>query len=126
MIAYLDTNVALWLHDGVLKKISSAAKRKIEDNDLLISPIVLLEFQYLAEIGKLRMRPSEIYANLSATFGVDLCAMPFPAVALEAASIGWTRDPFDRLIVAQAQVNHEAPLITSDESIREKYAASVW
>lgn len=126
MSAYLDTSVAIWLHDGVLRKISSAAKRKIDDSDLLISPIVLLEFQYLVEVGRLRMSPAEMYANLNATFGVDMCSMPFSAVSLEAVSIGWTRDPFDRLIVAQAQVNHEAALITSDELIREKYSRAVW
>jgi hypothetical protein len=33
---------------------------------------------------------------------------------------GWTRDPFDRVIVAQARTNGYAPLVSSNEEIREK------
>ena len=37
----------------------------------------------------------------------------------------WVRDPFDRLIVAQAIAN-EAPLVTKDEKIRRHYRRAVW
>jgi PIN domain nuclease of toxin-antitoxin system len=37
----------------------------------------------------------------------------------------WVRDPFDRLIVAQASAN-DAPLITKDEKIRRHYKRAIW
>ncbi len=38
----------------------------------------------------------------------------------------WAREPFDRLIVAQAKVNGFAPLITADATIRKQYPRAVW
>ena len=67
-----------------------------------------------------------MYSYLNATFGVDMCSFPFSAVSLEALSMHWTNDPFDRIIVAQASANHEAGLITADRAIRENYPRAVW
>jgi PIN domain nuclease of toxin-antitoxin system len=44
---------------------------------------------------------------------------------LQALPLSWTRDPFDRLIVAQAAVR-DAPLLTKDRAIRRRYRAAVW
>jgi PIN domain nuclease of toxin-antitoxin system len=38
----------------------------------------------------------------------------------------WTRDPFDRLIVANAKANGFAWLISADEHIRNHYPRAVW
>ena len=40
-------------------------------------------------------------------------------------ALSWTRDPFDRLIVAQAAVR-DARLITKDRVLRKRYGASLW
>jgi PIN domain nuclease of toxin-antitoxin system len=37
----------------------------------------------------------------------------------------WTRDPFDRLITAQAALG-ESTLLTKDDTIRTNYANAVW
>jgi len=124
--AYLDTHVAVWLHDGLVERLSSAAKREIEAHDLLISPMVLLEFQYLVERNRIRVEAGELFAYLNATFGIGLCTFPFPTVAQEALSVRWTADPFDRIIVAQAAANRRAPLITADTQIRRHYERAVW
>jgi len=124
--AYLDTHVAVWLHDGLVARLSAEAKRQIEGNDLLISPMVLLEFQYLYERRRLGVEPIPLYSYLKTTFGVDLCSFPFPAVAVEALSVAWTNDPFDRIIVGHARANREAILITADTLIRQNYPAAVW
>lgn len=42
-----------------------------------------------------------------------------------AASLAWTRDPFDRLIAAHAIVAG-APLITADQTIQENLSLAVW
>lgn len=126
MSAYLDTHVAVWLHDGLVERLSAAARDAIEANDLLISPMVLLEFQYLRERKRIRVDAAELFAYLNATFGVALCTFPFPAVAQEALSVSWTADPFDRIIVAQASSNRGAALITADTQIRKHYERAVW
>jgi PIN domain nuclease of toxin-antitoxin system len=125
-IAYLDTHVAVFLHDGLVEKLSSEAKRQIEGNDLLISPMVFLEFDYLFQRKRINTGAEEIYRNLNADFGVSLCSVPFARIVWEALKNGWTQDPFDRLIVAQAAANRRATLITRDELIRENYNQAVW
>jgi len=37
----------------------------------------------------------------------------------------WTRDPFDRIIVANAAVNHNI-LVTKDQNILENYEKAIW
>lgn len=126
MSAYLDTHVAVWLHAGLVERISAEAKRRIEGNDLLISPMVLLELQYLYDRKRIAVEPVSLYSDLTSDFGVVLCGFPFPAVAMEALSAAWTSDPFDRIIVAQARANHRAMLITADTNIRRHYERAIW
>ena len=39
--------------------------------------------------------------------------------------LSWTRDPFDRLLVATALL-HQAPLVTCDTRIQENFPGAVW
>jgi PIN domain nuclease of toxin-antitoxin system len=125
-IAYLDTQIALWLYDGLVYKLTVEAKRCIESNDLLISPMVLLEFQYLFDKHTVEVEGMRLYTYLQTTFGVNLCSFPFAAIAVEALSCNWTRDPFDRIIVSHAKANRQAALITADRNIRQHYPAARW
>lgn len=54
-----------------------------------------------------------------------VCDLPFIDVVRRALALSWTRDPFDRLIVAQAAVR-QAPLVTKDRTIGRRYRAGVW
>ncbi|MBI4877829.1 MAG: PIN domain-containing protein [Acidobacteria bacterium] len=126
MSAYLDTHIAVWLHDGLVERLSAEAKKQIEANQLLISPMVLLEFQYLYDRKRIGVEPMALYSYLNAVFGIDLCCFPFPAVAREALSLDWTSDPFDRIIVAQAKSNGESLLVTADTRIRQNYPRAAW
>jgi PIN domain nuclease of toxin-antitoxin system len=123
---YLDTHAAIFLHAGALELLGTEGKRVIEANDLLICPMVLLEFNYLYEKQKIRYDARSIYTALNATFGVTLCALPFADVAHQALDLTWTRDAFDRMIVAQAQVNHNSVLITRDRIMHLNYRECVW
>ena len=125
MSVYLDTHVAIWLHDGLMARVSAEAKRQIEANDLLVSPMVLLELQYLYERKRIGTAPASLYATLHTSFDIGVCGFPFAAVALEALSLDWSRDPFDRIIVAQAIANHDAVLLTADAHIRSHYHRAV-
>jgi PIN domain nuclease of toxin-antitoxin system len=126
VIAYLDTHVAVWLHAGLVERLSAQAKKLIEANDLLISPMVLLEFQYLYDRKRIGVSPVSLYSDLTSDFGVVLCNFPFPAIVMEALTTTWTFDPFDRIIVAHAKANREAQLITADTVVRRNYPHARW
>lgn len=125
-IAYLDTQVAVWLHAGVSENLTQEAKRQVEANDLLMSPMVLLELEYIFDRKRVGFDAETIYAYLNTRLGVTLCSFPFTAIAKQALSCTWTNDPFDRIIVSQAKANHEAVLITADRQIRQNYQNARW
>lgn len=124
--AYIDTHIAVYLHDGLVEKLTNSAKREIEDCDLLISPMVLLELDYLYTRKRINVPAKEMYATIHTDFGVTMCRLAFAIIVSEAIGIDWTSDPFDRLIVAHARANKEAALITKDETIRKNYSKAVW
>lgn len=126
MIAYLDTHVLFWLCENRVDKISAAALDALNRHDLLISPIVNLELTYLHEIGRSRRVAQDIVKQLREQVGLRVCDHSFADVAETATFEAWTRDPFDRMIVAHAKANGYAPLVTADEKIRANYARAVW
>lgn len=125
-LAYVDTHIAVFLHDGLVERFTPSAKREIEASDLLISPMVLLELEYLFKRKKIGIPARDLYHTIQMDFGVNLCGLPFAKVVDAAIEIDWTSDPFDRLIVAQAKANRASALITKDELIREKYPRAIW
>ena len=122
---YVDTHVVIWLYQKEEKRISRLARELIESRDLLVSPIVLLELEYLFEIGKTKAKAAEIYEYLHDTIQIDVCGKPFAAVVKKSIGMKWTRDPFDRLITAQAALD-ESTLLTKDETIHTYYPDAVW
>jgi PIN domain nuclease of toxin-antitoxin system len=126
LIAYLDTHVVVWLAQGQLASLSPRAASHLETDSLLIAPMVLLELEYLYEIGRVRLSSREILRKVEFETGVQVCDLPFPAVAAVALDEKWTRDPFDRMIVAQAKANGFSHLISSDQEIGLHYTRTVW
>jgi len=124
-VIYLDTHVVVWLYAGELDRFAARAADRIEENDLYISPAVLLELQFLKEIRRISADPMLIYQTLEETIGLQLCRMDFSKVAIGALSQSWTRDPFDRMIAAQALVRNEA-LLTKDRTIRRHCSIACW
>jgi PIN domain nuclease of toxin-antitoxin system len=124
-IAYLDTHAAAWLYAGRCELFPEATRRVIGEHALLVSPAVLLELQYLFEIGRTEQPGAEVIADLGEQLGLRLCGLPFAEVVRAAAKESWTRDPFDRLIVGQAAARG-AMLVTKDRTIHEHYPRSVW
>ncbi|MGD0437801.1 MAG: PIN domain-containing protein [Bryobacteraceae bacterium] len=124
-VIYLDTHVVGWLYGGELQKISKLAWDEINRGAPAISPIVILELQYLFEVGRAKAPASRVLETLSRDMGLSVCGLPFGQVIESALSEKWTRDPFDRLIVAHASAN-DAPLITKDEKIRRHYKRAIW
>ena len=124
-MTYLDTHVVVWLYGGDVAQLSKAARDQIDKDDVLVSPAVVLELECLNEIGRLGPSALSVMAALRKDIGLKVCELPFFTVVEQALAEKWVRDPFDRLIVAQAKAN-QAPLITKDETIRQHYRRSVW
>lgn len=124
--AYLDTLVAVWLATGKLSRFSSNTRDLLEGTDLLLSPIVLLELEYLYECKRIKLPARDIQRKVEHELGVRLCEFPFSTVAGAALDEKWTRDPFDRIIVANAKANGFAWLISADETVRKHYPRTVW
>jgi len=61
---YLDTHVVVWLFSGESEKISNRALELIEECELLVSPMVMLELEFLYEIGRLNYKSDEIISHL--------------------------------------------------------------
>lgn len=126
MIAYLDTHVVVWLAQGKLAGLTPRAASHLETDSLLIAPMVLVELEYLHEIGRIKLSAREIARKVEFEIGVQVCDLPFPAVAAVVLDEKWTRDPFDRMIVAQAKANGFAHLISADQEIGQNYSRTVW
>lgn len=122
---YLDTHVVVWLYAGLVEKLSKPVRDLLNEHEIEISPVVRLELQYLFEIDRLAEESSIIVADLSNRIGLKVCDKPFNAFVSEALTFSWTRDPFDRLIVAHASLNDNV-LITKDQNILERYAHARW
>ena len=113
----LDTNAVIWLdqHHARARALTKAGSR------VLLSPASLLELQLLDEIGRLRLRN-----GLRGVIESDRWTIDEPP-ALEwfeyAAEESWTRDPFDRLIVAHARLRG-ARLASGDAAILDRLRPS--
>ena len=123
---YIDTHVVLWLYQRSGEGLSERARLSIEyEPEILISPMVLLELDYLYEIGRTALGSMPVFDYLNQKLDLQLCQKSFPEVIRTASQLSWTRDPFDRIITAQSAID-ESSLITKDEIIRAHYKYSVW
>jgi PIN domain nuclease of toxin-antitoxin system len=124
--AYLDTQIVVWISAGRMRKLTREALRTIESSDLLISPIILVEIGYLFEINRLAKPPLAILDQLQKQLGLKVSDLPFPAIANAALFETWTRDVFDRLIVAHARSDGYSELVSSDAKIQQNYSKTIW
>jgi len=79
----------------------------------------------LFELRRIAADATTILARLSEQIGLTVCETPFVHVVDAARTFAWTRDPFDRLIVANAMADG-APLLTADETILANFKDAVW
>jgi len=85
-----------------------------------VSPVSLLEVQFLAEVGRLEVRNPEFADAIAADPRFVIDDAPLAAVFRNAVTLGWTRDPFDRLLAAHS-MSRRVPLCSLDETIRRHH-----
>lgn len=116
----LDTHVFLWLlgepHRIPDETLGALSRR---ENQLLVSAVSAMEVATKVRLGKLEAARVLLssWASRVHDIGADHLALT-TAHALLAGSMGWGhRDPFDRLLVAQAQTDN-LTLVTTDQVMR--------
>lgn len=124
-MTYLDTHVVIWLYAGQVAKFNPLIRELINEQDLYISPIVRLELQYLYEIQRIMDDATTVITDLSNRVGLTVCDKDWNSIISRSILLTWTRDPFDRLIVAHADLNHNI-LLSKDETILRNYVYATW
>jgi PIN domain nuclease of toxin-antitoxin system len=84
-----------------------------------VSPASLLEVQFLVESGRLGLRPGAAVSELANDERWLLDDPPAAVWFERALELGWTRDPFDRLLVAHAALRNWR-LATGDGALVER------
>jgi PIN domain nuclease of toxin-antitoxin system len=124
-VIQIDTHMVIWLAERRMSALSPTARRLAERERLEISPMVLMELETLHEAGKLKNEPDRLVRVVEREFGLSVSRAGFAEVIVSARSFAWTRDPFDRLIVANAMADG-ARLITADAAILANFEGAVW
>ena len=120
----IDTHAALWLLDEDTR-LSPTADRMLTDpsNDVLLSAAVVWEVAIKQSLGKLDA--PEGFSSILIDGGAT--ALPVSIEHARAvATLPWHhRDPFDRLLVAQAR-SEDAVVVSGDERLRAYDVRVAW
>lgn len=119
MTTLLDTHFLIWLTLGSSRLSKFPWLERYRPWG--ISPVSLLEIQYLAEVGRLEVQNPEFTEQVlrDERFVVD--EVPLLSLMRHALVLSWTRDPFDRLLAAHSAAR-QIPLCTTDRTIRTHHA----
>jgi PIN domain nuclease of toxin-antitoxin system len=117
-VILLDTHAVIWVAQGH-RRVRSLQK----GHPLYLSPASVLEIQFLAEAGRLRLNPGRSLDDLAADDRWRLDEPPSARWFVLACELGWTRDPFDRLLAAHAQLRGWK-LATADDRLIERLGAA--
>lgn len=121
----VDTNVVVWLLLGDRPRVSETARLALEDerNRVAVSAATVWEIAVKRSVGKLTIEDG--WSRALARLGFD--ALPVTSIHAEAVEyLPWHhRDPFDRLLVAQASTEG-LHLVTSDARLAAYGVELVW
>jgi PIN domain nuclease of toxin-antitoxin system len=124
----LDTHAFLWfvLNDP---QLSGTARSLIADpaNDILVSPATYWEIAIKVRLGKLNLQASYDDFMQRGLFGNDFDILPIEPrhTSLLTTLPLHHRDPFDRLLVAQAVVEGIS-LVSADRALDQYSISRLW
>jgi len=121
----LDTHIVVWLYDDPERLVPPPVRERLNAEPLALSPFVRLELQYLYEVGRVSVPAQTIVDELVPKLEMVLTDPPSAQICQVATALDWTRDPFDRLISAQA-VTSGITLVTKDRVIRNHLPLAWW
>jgi PIN domain nuclease of toxin-antitoxin system len=121
----LDTHAVVFLHAGRLEEFSELGKRLLEQEQVYLGPMAALELQYLYEIERIRYPAQRIMDDLYLEIGLRILERDWMSVIRKSWDLDWTRDPFDRLIAAQALIEGQR-LLTRDGQLLAECPVACW
>ena len=117
----LDTHIFLWA-DKDPEHLSPTAKASLEDtaNSLVLSAASIWEIQIKAQPGKLALRLplAELIDDQQQTNGIEILPKTLAHVLTLDALPQHHRDPFDRLLAAQA-ISEGLTLLSADPVFKQ-------
>lgn len=123
----LDTHSFLWFIEDN-PRLSTKAKTLLEsDTDLLISAASLWEIAVKVSIGKLSLtQPFELFIpNQLASNAIEVLPIAVEHLALLSTLPFHHRDPFDRLVIAQALIE-QMPVVGTDNQFDSYGVKRLW
>jgi PIN domain nuclease of toxin-antitoxin system len=111
----LDTHLLLWALSQP-SKLSAAIRKQILAAEVYVSAASIWEISVKSAIGKLAANPSEVLAAIEPA-GFSLLPITGEHAAKVAELPLLHKDPFDRMLVAQASVEPML-LLTNDAALR--------
>lgn len=129
MRVLLDAHAFLWWATSSGSRLSERARELLADasTDGLVGAGVLYEIAVKAQIGRLELpAPADVYLpRLLRRFAFGVLPVE-QTHALRAGALPLIhRDPWDRLLVAQAQIEN-VPILTADPAIGQYDVETIW
>lgn len=123
----LDTHAAIWFIDGN-GLLSQKAKTQIEDENAInfVSIASLWEIAIKVSLGKLELKTSFNQINKKLVEnGLEILPVTFEDTVVISSLPFHHRDPFDRIIIAQALTN-KMTIISKDAQFSSYGAKVIW
>ena len=121
----LDTHTFIWFVMGN-PRISTEVRTQIENNENLLSIASVWEMAIKYSSGKLSFGvPFEVFIQQISNNGIDLLEIRTAHIKVVATLPLHHRDPFDRLLIAQAMVK-QIPILSADSAFDAYSIQRLW
>ncbi len=117
----LDTHVLIWWDEG--RRLAAGARRAIGEADAVYVSAASA-WEIAIKIGLGRLRPTRTVEQAATESGFFELPVTFRHAGLVAALPKHHRDPFDRLLIAQAEAE-KLTLVTRDPVFRRYSVATI-
>lgn len=128
MRVLLDSHTVIWAVDDP-SRLGSSATEVLEDvkNELLISAATIWELSIKCRLGKLDLSNQFDEWMAQAIHDLELDVLPITVeyAHFQSGLPNHHRDPFDRLIIAQALVE-KVPIVSSDPAFDAYNVHRIW
>jgi len=127
MSLLLDTQVILWMEREDSRLSQKALESIFTESNLLISKVSIWEMAIKAKTGKLDLgQPVEKFVqNFMSAYKTKILDISLPHIYQTQLLPLHHRDPFDRLLIAQA-ATEQIPIVSSDGIFDQYEIKRIW